>query len=107
MPYSWHAKLDPKSTRRCELKPAKHEQPISQDDTSMTQQSLRLEAPSVSIGERELVMSALHGLPNHCAVDVDDLARRVGIDKLELIRWFRADLHVARLATSKVSKGAN
>jgi hypothetical protein len=46
---------------------------------------------------------AVNNLPNRCALDVAALADRIGADKLELIRWMRADVAFARLIASKVS----
>jgi len=47
---------------------------------------------------------ALSDLPDHCALDLGELAKRIGADKLELIRWGRADIELARLIESKVAK---
>jgi hypothetical protein len=47
---------------------------------------------------------ALNSLPDRCALDVGELAKRIGADKLELIRWSRADIQFARLIASKVVK---
>ena len=55
-------------------------------------------------GGRQLALSALYRLPDHCAVDMDELADRIGADKLELITWGRADIKFARLIASKVGK---
>lgn len=52
----------------------------------------------------QLALSALNRLPDHCAVDVGELAQRIGADKLELITWVRADIKFARLIASKVSQ---
>jgi hypothetical protein len=52
----------------------------------------------------QLALSALHNLPDNCAMDVTDLAGRIGADKLELIQWVRADIKFARLIASKVAK---
>ena len=54
--------------------------------------------------EHQRALSALHDLPDNCAQDVTDLAGRIGADKLELIRWVRADVKFARLIASKVVK---
>jgi hypothetical protein len=51
----------------------------------------------------QLVFLALRSLPDRCALDVDDLAGRLGVDKLELIAWARADIQLARLIAWKVS----
>lgn len=45
---------------------------------------------------------ALKDLPDRCALDVGELAQRIGADKLELIRWGRANIEIARLIASKV-----
>jgi hypothetical protein len=52
----------------------------------------------------QLALSALNRLPDRCAVDVGELAERIGADKLELITWVRADIKFARLIASKVSQ---
>ncbi|MBM0104594.1 hypothetical protein JM946_07535 [Steroidobacter sp. S1-65] len=52
----------------------------------------------------QLALSALNRLPDHCALDVGELAARIGADKLELITWGRADIKFARLLASKVTK---
>ena len=49
------------------------------------------------------VMLALHHLPDRCALDVTELADRIGADKLELITWVRADITFARLIASKIT----
>lgn len=54
--------------------------------------------------EYELVVLALRQLPDHCAVDAGELAERIGVDKLELIQWVRADVAFARLTASKLTK---
>jgi hypothetical protein len=46
----------------------------------------------------------LKSLPDRCAMDVSELADRIGADKLELIQWVRADIAFARLIESKVTK---
>lgn len=51
----------------------------------------------------QLAFLALRNLPDRCAVDVDELARRIGVDKLDLIAWARADIQLARLIAWKVS----
>jgi hypothetical protein len=48
-------------------------------------------------------MLALSHLPDRCALDVTELARRIGADKLELITWVRADIDFARLIASKIT----
>jgi hypothetical protein len=52
----------------------------------------------------QLALSALSSLPDHCAMDVGELANRIGADKLALISWVRTDLSFARLIESKVTK---
>jgi hypothetical protein len=47
--------------------------------------------------------SALHSLPDHCALNVSELAARIGADKLDLIKWAREDIGFARLVASKVA----
>jgi hypothetical protein len=65
---------------------------------------LRLEdEPSLTATrDYRLALSALNSLPDHCAMDMDELADRIGADKLELITWVRADIRFARLIASKV-----
>lgn len=46
---------------------------------------------------------ALIELPDHCASDVGELAERLGVDKLDLIMWARADIELARLIAAKVN----
>jgi len=65
--------------------------------------AVQTEAERVSAHHYQLVLMALNGLPNHCVLDVDELARRIGADKLELITWARANLEFARLMASKVA----
>lgn len=50
-----------------------------------------------------LALLALNSLPDRCAMDLGEVARRIGADKLELITWMRSDIKVARLIASKVS----
>jgi hypothetical protein len=52
---------------------------------------------------RQLALLALNALPDHCARDMSELARRIGVDKVELINWGRADIRLARLLASKVA----
>jgi hypothetical protein len=52
--------------------------------------------------ERESAVKALRTLPEHCFASVSDLARRIGIDKLVLIRWSREDVAFARVVESKI-----
>jgi len=46
---------------------------------------------------------ALRSLPDGCAPDLSDVARRIGADKLELIQWMRADIKLARLLATKLT----
>jgi hypothetical protein len=48
------------------------------------------------------VLSLLNSLPDRCALDVGELAGRIGVDKLDLIKWAREDIGFARLIVSKV-----
>jgi len=50
-----------------------------------------------------LMFVAVNSLPDRCAIDVSALADRIGADKLELIKWMRADIAFARVIASKVS----
>ena len=52
---------------------------------------------------RQLALLALRALPDRCARDMGELARRIGVDKLELINWGRTDIQLARLLASKVA----
>lgn len=61
-----------------------------------------IEAALASTYEYYRALGALKELPNHCAVDIDDLAARIGTKKLTLIGWLRADIKFARLVLSKV-----
>ena len=54
------------------------------------------------LSELEYALQALRELPDGCAADLGDLARRVGSEKLALIAWSRANLEFARLLASKV-----
>jgi hypothetical protein len=56
-----------------------------------------------SAHDYQRALFALKALPDHCALDVGDLARRIGMDKLELITWARADLKLARLIAWKLT----
>jgi hypothetical protein len=51
-----------------------------------------------------IALQALRSLPDHCASNVDDLAARIGANKLALISWLRSDLQFARLVADKVGK---
>ena len=68
--------------------------------------NIRLEAePTLTAtGGYQLALSALNGLPDHCVTNMSELADRIGVDKLELITWIRADIRFARLIASKVTK---
>ncbi len=48
------------------------------------------------------IEAAVRDLPDGCACTVAELAERLGIDKLVLIRWMRANVRFALLAASKV-----
>jgi hypothetical protein len=54
--------------------------------------------------EYESALLMLRTVPDHSAVDVGELAERIGADKLELIQWMRAHITFARLIESKVVK---
>jgi hypothetical protein len=59
--------------------------------------------PGTTTRDYELAVTALRNLPDHSAADVNELAERIGVQKLTLIGWLRADLQFARLAASKVN----
>lgn len=61
------------------------------------------ESTAVTTADFELAVSALRNLPDHSVADVNELANRIGVQKLTLIGWSRADLQFARLAASKVN----
>jgi hypothetical protein len=48
--------------------------------------------------------AALTTLPDRCAGDLDELATRIGADKLALISWVRTDVSFARLIETKVTR---
>jgi hypothetical protein len=50
-----------------------------------------------------LALSALRSLPDGCALDLGEVAKRIGADKLELIQWMRADIKLARLLEAKLT----
>jgi hypothetical protein len=54
--------------------------------------------------ERELAIAALQAVPERCVVSVGELAHRIGVDKLLLIRWFREDVAFARVIESKIAR---
>lgn len=54
--------------------------------------------------EYDLAVRALRQLPDHSVVDAGELARQIGVDKLELIQWVRADVTFARLTASKLTE---
>jgi hypothetical protein len=58
---------------------------------------------NASARNHRLALSMLLNLPDHCALDVGELAKRIGADKLELITWARADLEFARVIASKMT----
>ena len=53
--------------------------------------------------EFQTALSAVTSLPDHCALDVGELANRIGADKLALLSWVRTDVKFARLIESKVT----
>lgn len=61
------------------------------------------DAETSAVRSYRSALSALEGLPDHCALDVGELAHRIGADKLELIQWVRADIRFARLIASKIA----
>ena len=62
------------------------------------------ERTQTAAGVYQLALSALNTIPDHSATDMSELANRIGVDKLELITWVRADIRFARLIDSKVTK---
>jgi hypothetical protein len=52
--------------------------------------------------ERELALAAVQAIPERGVVSVGELAHRIGVDKLVLIRWFREDVSFARVIESKM-----
>lgn len=48
------------------------------------------------------IEAAVRDLPDGCACTVGELADRIGVDKLALLRWTRTDMRFALLAASKV-----
>ncbi|MET0660518.1 MAG: hypothetical protein ABW110_20430 [Steroidobacteraceae bacterium] len=56
-----------------------------------------------SINSYRMALHALEHLPDRCASDVGELAKRIGADKLELVTWSRADLAFARLLAAKLA----
>lgn len=50
-----------------------------------------------------LALLALRSLPDRCALDLGEVARRIGADKLELIQWMRADIKLARMLEAKLT----
>jgi hypothetical protein len=53
--------------------------------------------------ERERAIAALGAIPDRCVVSVGELAGRIGVDKLVLIRWFREDVAFARVIEAKIA----
>lgn len=51
---------------------------------------------------RGAIEAAVRDCPDRCAQTIGELADRIGIDKLTLIGWARADLQFALLVASKV-----
>jgi hypothetical protein len=68
----------------------------------MTEVASSIESINSQMQEYASAVSALRSLPDHCAADVEEIARRIGTEKLALIGWSRADLKFARLVASKV-----
>jgi len=52
--------------------------------------------------EHRRALDVLRALPDRCVANIEELARRIGAEKLALIGWLRADLQLARLAAKKV-----
>ena len=61
-----------------------------------------MEVISEAISDKRIVLLALRSLPDRCALDVGELAKRIGADKVELVLLTRADIEFARLVASKV-----
>ena len=51
-----------------------------------------------------VALQALRSLPDRSATNVNDLAARIGANKLALIGWLRADLQFARLVADKLAE---
>jgi hypothetical protein len=62
------------------------------------------DAADATAYDYELAVSAVRGLPDRSAADVNELATRIGAQKLTVIKWLRTDLKFARLVESKVCK---
>lgn len=56
--------------------------------------------------DHRVAAMALSDLPDDSAVNLSELAERIGVDKLELIQWVRADIQFARLVASKMNRRA-
>jgi hypothetical protein len=69
----------------------------------MTSISSYIEPAASPSYERKRIVDALHALPDRCVNSVEELARRLGAEKLSLIAWLRADVQLARLAVAKIS----
>jgi len=70
----------------------------------MTELSSSAQSEAATAYDYELVVAALRKLPDRCASNVDDLANRIGANKLTLIGWVRDDLQFARLVGLKVGQ---
>jgi hypothetical protein len=57
-----------------------------------------------TVRDHHVAALALSHLPDDCALNLGELAERIGADKLELIEWTRADIQFARLVASKVTR---
>lgn len=70
--------------------------------------SVRIESHPAESASSEyahhMAAEALNDLPDDSAVDLSELADRIGVDKLDLIQWVRADIKFARLVASKMTR---
>lgn len=66
---------------------------------------LKPEEDSGSAARRsyQLALLAVRSLPDRCALDLSEVARRIGADKLELIQWMRSDIQLARMLEAKLT----
>lgn len=64
---------------------------------------LHIEEVPRAARDHRVALTELSRLPDRCAVDLAEVATRIGADKLELIQWMRADIAVARLLASKLT----
>jgi hypothetical protein len=90
---------------------AQVESDLSDHDLELTEPRSEATSPGPWISfaagrdmDYELAVSAIRNLRDHCAADVEELANRIGAQKLTLIGWLRADVQFARLVASKVSR---